>query len=320
MKNRVKNKLSGVLCLAALASITAGCIKEELKECPPAASNVKIDFTLFDEQSLFADEIASVIAVLFDEQGTYIPPAMTLDKNTLDQYAGVELALAPGDYRMVFWANVGTNTEIQVVDGVPMITYKDIDGTQEQVLSNGDPVWYAPAVATTRVDVNAQPLEHYAFTVPADGNFTDRVAFTQTHNSVNVYIQGVPLNPVSMPTVEITGLACAAKFYGMAPLDEPLPCVTSSIQTVMAQKDNKSYALAGFETSPLGDMASMYLVVKNAAGDEIYRVLLSDAIAQSGADPTAHEINLLLTFNDNGDFDFTVKISEWEHDDLRIVA
>ncbi len=310
------------MCLVVPVLLAAGCIGEDRSDCPPPQmppevppieNNVKIDFTLFDGEGPFTDEITSVIAVLFDDQGTYIPPAITLDKAMLDRYPGLEMTLAPGEYRMVFWANVGENTEIRVVDGTPVIIYKNADGSQEQVLGNGDPVWYAPAVAAARVDANAQPLDHHDFTVTADGNFTDQVAFTQTHHSVNVYIDGLPLDAASMPTVEITGLACAAEFYGMAPLDEPLPCITSSVRTTIAQKDDKSYALAAFETSPLGAMEDMQLVVVDAVGDEIYRVPLADAITQSGADPVAHETNLLLTFStDNGNLTLTVEITEWD--------
>lgn len=314
------NVIPRQFCLAALVLAAAGCIREDLSNCPPPGPNVKIDFTLFDPQSLFTDEIESVIAVLFDQQGTYIPPATTLDKAALDRYPGVEMALDPGGYRMVFWANVGNNTEIKVVDGVPVITYKNLDGTVEQVLGNGDPVWYAPAVpaSTTRVDTNAQPLEHYEFTVTAGDDYTDQVAFTQTHNSVNVYVHGLPLDAASMPTVEITGLACAADFYGMAPLEEPLPCVTSAVQTVITQKDDVDYALAAFETSPLGGKTGMDLVIKDAAGSEIFRTSLTDAIAQSGVDPDAHELNILVDFTDYGsaELDFTVVISEWEDDNL----
>ena len=309
---KIMNVSLRLLCLAAVASVMAGCVREDPGNCPPAEPNVKINFTLFDE-GLFTNEIMSVIAVLFDGQGTYIPPAKTLDKATLDRYAGVELALAPGNYRMVFWANVGNNTEIKVVDGTPALTYKNLDGTEEQMLGNGDPVWYAPAVAATRGEGNAQPLQYYGFTVPADGDYTDEVAFTETHNSVNVYIGGLPLDADAMPTVEITNLTSAATFYGMQLLDDPLPTITSAVQTVAINMDNASYALAAFDTSPLGDMAGVHIVIKNAAGNEILRIPLTDAIAQSGADPTAHKISLLITF---GEVNVTVRIWDWEDNNL----
>ncbi len=183
-----------LLCLTALAFAVTGCIWEDRSGCPPPGPNVKVAFTLFDG-GVFTDEITSVVAVLFDGQGTYISPAITLDKAALERYTGVELALAPGDYRMVFWANTGDNTEIRVVDGTPVITYKNFDGTEQQVLGNGDPVWYAPAVSESRTETDVRPLRYYEFTVPASGNYTGEVAFTEAHNAMNIYIAGLPELP-----------------------------------------------------------------------------------------------------------------------------
>ena len=301
-----------LLCITALASAAAGCVGEDMSGCPPPGPNVKIAFTLLDEGSL-TDEIESVIAVLFDGRGNYIPPATTLDKAALDKYAGVELKLDPGDYRMVFWANVGENTEIRVIDGTPVLTYKDFNGTSRQVLGNGDPVWYAPAVRTTRVDADARPLRYYEFTVTAGGDHTDEVAFTETHNTVNVYIGGLQLDAASMPTVEITNLTSAVDFWGMQPLDDPLPTVTSAVRTVAVVRDNVSYAMAAFELPPLGDMTGMSLVVRDATGNVIFSIALADAVTQSGADPTSHGINQLLNF---GDVNVTVEVWDWDDNEL----
>jgi hypothetical protein len=296
-------------------SIMAGCIREDLSDCPPVRSenNVKIDFRLFDG-GVFTNNVSSVIAVVFDSAGRYIPPAIMLDQTTLFQYAGVELALAPGDYRMVFWANVGDNTEIKVVNGVPIITYKNVTGENE-VLGNGDPVWYAPAIAATRAGEVPQPLEYYSFTVPEEGDFTDVVSFTETHNSVNIYIKGLPLDSAALPTVELTNLASAAEFYGMDPLTDPMPTVTSAVQTVVTEKESVFYALAAFDTSPLGDMEGIDIVVKNAAGDENYRVALINAIAESNANPGDHEIELILNFID-GIINGAVVITDWKEEEL----
>ncbi len=309
---KIRNVSLYMLCLATLAPAMTGCVREDLSDCPPLGSNVRIAFSLFDE-GVFTDEITSVTAVLFDGQGRHIPPATTLGKADLKQYAGMELALAPGDYRMVFWANVDDNMEIRDVDGILVVAYKNLDETGQQVLGNGDPVWYAPAVAATRAEGNARPLRYYHFTVPARGDYTGEVAFTKAHNSVNVCIGGLPTDDASMPIVEITNLASAVTFFGMQPLDNPLPTITSAMQTVAIQMDNTPYALATFNTFSLGNMAEMYIVVKNAAGIEIFRIPLADAIVQSGADPTAHDTNLLLTFSE---LNVTVGIWDWENNDL----
>ncbi len=173
-------------------------------------------------------------------------------------------------------------------------------------------MWYAPAVAASRAEGNVRPLRYYTFTVPADGDYTGEVAFTKAHHSVNICIGGLPPDAASMPTVEITNLTPGLTFHGMQPLDA-LPTVISAMPTLAIQMDNVPYALATFDTFPLGDMAGVYLVIKNAAGVEIFRIPLTDAVERSGADPTAHEINLLLTF---GELNVTVEIWDWKDSDL----
>lgn len=309
--NRVDVSLR-LLCLTALAYAAAGCIAEDMSGCPPAEPNVRIAFTLFDG-GIFTDEITSVTALLFDGQGKYIPPATTLGKADLERYAGVRLALVPGDYRMVLWANVDNNAEIRVIDGTPVVTYKDFTGTAGPVPGDGDPVWYAPAVPATRVDTDARALLYHEFRAPAKGSYTDRVAFTEAHNALNIFIGGLPHDAASMPTVEITNLAPAVTLFGMRPLDTSLPTVTAAMQTVSVKVDKRSYAMAAFVTLPLGDMAGMYIVIKNADGNEIFRIPLADAITQSSADPTAHEISLLLNF---GDMNVSVEIWDWDDNEL----
>ncbi len=317
-------KILRLLCLAAVVSAGVGCVAERTDDCPPPGPNVNIDFGLFDG-GVFTREITSVAAVLFDGRGNYIPPATTLDRTALERFAGVNLTLDPGDYRMVFWANVGENTDIRVVDGTPVLVYKDFDGTERQVMGNGDPVWYAPAVratrvegstseeGATRVDVDARPLSYYEFTVTAQGEHTGRVNFTETHNTVNIYIGGLPIDPASMPTIEITGLTPAVSFWGMAPLDDPLPTVTSAVQSVPVTRDNATFALAAFDTPPLGDMTGMWVVVRDAAGNELFRMPLADAIAQSGIASDAHELSPLLYL---GEARVLIGIGDWNNIEL----
>ncbi len=307
-------KILRLMSLAALiAAAGTGCVAENTDDCPPPGPNVTIGFSLF-EGGIFTREITSVVAVLFDGQGAYIPPAMRLDRAALDSFEGVKLTLDPGDYRMVLWANVGANTDIRVVDGAPVVVYEQFDGSEGRVVGNGDAVWYAPAVdATSRVDRHARPLRWYEFTLTAEGGHTGRVAFTETHNTVNIYIGGLPLDPASMPTIEITGLAPGVGFWGMAPLDGSLPTVTSAVRSVPVTRDNATFALASFHTFPLGDMEGMYVVVRDGAGNEILRMPLVEVLVRSGSDPKDHELNPLLYF---GELKVLLGIGDWNNIEL----
>lgn len=314
-------KILRTMCLAAVTAAAAGCVAEDTDGCPPAGPNVEIRFSLLGG-GVFSHEIGSVVAVLFDGQGNHVPPATTLDADALESFRGVRLTLPAGDYRMVLWANVGDNTEIGAVDGEPAVVYNDFDGTKRLVAGNGDAVWYAPAVRkeeparaaeATRVDPDARPLRWYGFTVTEEEGHTGEVAFTEAHNTVNIYIGGFAFDPGPMPTVEITGLVPGVGFWGMQPLGQPLPAVSSAVRAVAVERDDRTFALASFHTFPLGDMAGMWIVVRDAAGDELLRMPLADVVALGGIDPGAHELNPFLYF---GELNVGVKIGDWNRIDL----
>jgi hypothetical protein len=232
-----------------------------------------------------------VDAYIYDAAGNYLQTEH-LDKSDLEIYQGMTLRLDPGDYRMVFWANVGANT---VVSG-----YEDASGyvgysngsynSQGIVTANADRVWYAPSISQ-RSEGKGVPQDYYSLTVPEQGVFSDVVLFTYAYRSIEIFVEGL----TALPTLYVEGLPESLGFTAMA---TRTGTVTASHRTEPVEQSGVEYAVSTFDSFYFEDTAEggMEIVIRNTAGTELCRMSLVDAIAQSGADPTARDISLLFRF------------------------
>jgi hypothetical protein len=267
-----------------------GCFKQDYSICPPDF-NVKIDLGLASNDD-FARNVVSVDAYIYDAAGNYLQTEH-LDKSDLDIYQGMTLRLDPGDYRMVFWANVGANTVVRGYEGNSgYVGYSDSSyNPQGVVTANADRLWYAPSISQ-RSDAKAVPQDYYSLTVPAQGVFSDEVWFTYAYRSIEIFVEGL----TALPMLYVEGLPESLGFNAMK--DMPNQSVTVSHATESVEQSGAEYATATFDTFYFEDAAEggLEIAIRNTAGTELCRMSLADAITQSGADPTARSIPLLFKF------------------------
>lgn len=285
---RKKTFIRMTALLLALYSLT-GCHREDYSFCPPEVieDNVRLEFRLVSGE-VFKDKVTTVRVDIYDGSGAFLKTEQ-IGQAAISEYAGMVVTLDPGDYRMVFWANTGGNT---TVSGTDRVTYAQISGTTPPATGNGDRVWYAPYGAT-RADA---PLEYYTLTVPDGGDYSDVVYFTHAHRSLEIYIKGLSQDPASQPTVEVTGLPAGLGYFGMTPLTSAPTTVTASQGTSLTTEDNTVYSAATFDTFLFDDMTGIDIVIRDAGGNELYRIPLADAVEESSADPTKIIIRLVFTF------------------------
>jgi len=282
-----------VLPLALLS--LAGCHREDYSFCPPEVlnDNVTLQFKLRSGES-FKSNVSSVYVGYFDGNGTYIK-SERIEQAAINEFEGMVVTLAPGDYRMVFWANVNDNTKIDGVDGSsPKVTYSQMTTANPPVVGNGNDVYYAPYGLPTRA--GEEPLEYYALTVPAGATYSDVIYFTHAHRSLEIYIKGLSGNPYKLPTVELTGLPAGLKYFGMEELVNPPLTVTSRHNTSLVTMDNIVYAAAGIHTFLFEDMEGINIIIRDSDGNELYNIPLADAIEESNADPDKIIIKLVFSF------------------------
>jgi hypothetical protein len=266
-----------------------GCFKQDYSICPPE-SNVKLDFRLTGEED-FRANVASVNAYIYDATGNYVGTEQ-LDKGDLDNHQGMTVLLDPGKYRMVFWANMGTNTLANRYESVAgdirysAICYNDLG----IVTSDADRLWYGPCTGQ-RSEIRGIPQEYYTLTVPEEGSCSDVVWFTYAYRSLEIYVKGIE----TLPTLDIEELPEELGFLGMSVEEQT---VTASHGTAWVEEGGTDYAATTFDTLFFEDTAEgdIAIVIRNAAGAELYRTSLADAIVQSGADPSGRVIQLVFTF------------------------
>jgi hypothetical protein len=279
----------------------AGCFKQDYSMCPPV-SNVKLDFRLIGNND-FAGNVASVNSYIYDTMGNHLRTEH-LDKNDLDNYQGMSIFLTPGDYRMVFWANVSDTSIAGYQDNeTGYVRYSELCyNPQGTVTTDADKLWYGPCT-TQRSEPKGIPQEYYQLTVPAEGEYSDEVLFTHAHRSIEIYVEGLP----SLPTVEIEELPEMLEFQGM---DVHTETVKVFQYTTALEKNGIDYAFANFDTLYFEDSAEadITVVIHDIDKGEICRMSLADAIAESGADPTALTISLLFKYISGN---VTVTIPGW---------
>ncbi len=292
--------LRTTLLLLSIVSLS-GCFKQDYSICPPGERNVRLDFRLIGEDN-FTRHINSVDAYIYDAAGTFLRTER-IEEAQLDQHQGMFLTLTPGDYRMVFWANMDRNTEVSGHDngageiGLPNNHYND----QGVVTANGDRLWYGPSTPPTRINTRVtrgNPQEHYALSVPRQGEFTDVIHFTPAHRSLEIYVRGLS----SQLTVDIEGLPAGLEHMGMQAL---MGTIVASHATSPVDRDGTSYAATTFDTFHFEDMSGIEIVIRGPDGQEIYRIPLLEAIDQSEADPDKIVIEFMFSFM-NGTMEVTI--------------
>ncbi len=288
-----------ILLLLPAAFALTGCFKEDYSFCPPEGiqKNIRFDFHLEGAENDFLDHITAVDVGIFDGEGKYI------ETQRVEMAEFVELALPAGDYRFIFWGNVHDNTDYhELEDGAPHITYSHIDGTT--VTGDADKLYYAPHSTPTRAEEAPHP--YYPLAVTETTNHQDDVWFTHAHRTLNISVRGFEdeNDPGALPIIEIEGLPAGHGIFGR---EELLEYILAQHTTTLYQKDGKDYAGTSFDTFHFDelDMENIFIVIRDSAGNEIFRVSLADAIDESNTDPNKIVIDLLITFT----IDVGVKIT-----------
>lgn len=100
-------KLSKTLCILITLALPAGCINEDMSDCPPPY-NTELTFSYSgdrQEPAMFSRMIVGVTLVVFDRAGGERVLDKTVVQADLNRFQGTELYLPAGDYRIVCWGN-----------------------------------------------------------------------------------------------------------------------------------------------------------------------------------------------------------------------
>lgn len=189
--------LSKTLFGAAVFFLSAGCINEDMSDCP-TPFNTELTFSYSGDSqdpAMFSRAIDGVTLFVFDRTDGQQILQKTIAKADLNRFQGTQLYLPAGDYRIVCWGNAFGDTEIL-----------------SSTLSQGR--IHAPAYgAQTKIPTNDH-LYHgdYNITVPAADKMPDKVTgdipFRGAHIDMEIHVKnfGQSAAPATWPVLEIGNL------------------------------------------------------------------------------------------------------------------
>lgn len=299
--------------LAILGSAGFGCSGESggHKPVPPIVvepeENVMLDLMLFDGDD-FGENINAVDIGVFDVENNHI----RTERVTRDD---VEMTFEPGNYHLVFWANVDDRVRFGQDGETPIVTYSDV--ADFTATGQGEMVMYAPYAPIPTRAAGWAPADYYLLEVPTSGAVSEAIYFTPAYCSIDVYVDGLTDDPDRSPVVEIGGLRESLTYFGMKPAGEE---VKVALNAQLVERDGQLYNAASFDSPLFNESAlqTITLSVNDATGEQIYNAPMTDVLQEAGGsdyDPSDLNIDILVSVEQSG-----IKISfpKWSSGEVGI--
>lgn len=290
--------------LLLILPLFSACLEQNMSLCG-LDGNCILQFRMDNGSgNVFDTRISSVDVLLFDAADNLIMQRRLnqAELNASDNTA--TFTVDPGEYRVVCWGNVTTNSQLTPAATMP--------GCKIETTStaSGCPLYYAPNTVpvVTRGYTRAYPDDHKII-VPAQQRVTKDLNFCRAHRSVNVYVKGFEdlVGGVNIqPTVEIVNLPRQYDFK--LTVDPSRTNFTQQVIPVTTPSGNMT--MAAFH--------SPYYNIDNSVDINIYKTsttalehtvnLLNYVTTNALTD--LDEINILLEFN-GGNVDVTIVMPNW---------
>ncbi|GAB6118861.1 FimB/Mfa2 family fimbrial subunit [Dysgonomonas termitidis] len=260
------------------------CIGEDSEYCPEIDdnSNLRLEFRYTDENGLdiFTDKVRYTDVFIFDS-GDRLVKRITLDENALSLFAGTELRLEPGTYRIVCWANATANTLYEGASpgnnlfSDAFLSNSSLDKATNTA-SDSDPLYYAPAPSQ-----DSQPQPFYV-TVPESGSQTAVIPFRSAHITIGVYVKGFTDTSAQgaalPPTIVLTDIPAHYNF-NMQTYGTGISYKKTAANTVI---ESQNMAYSEFYTPLFNENTPILLYIKKQSdGSTVATVSLKDFIADN---------------------------------------
>lgn len=299
--------LKTLFALTALAAFTlpAGCIEEDMSDCPPEV-NTELTFSYTGDENdptMFGRMIDRVTLFVFDNTDGQHILTKTVEKSELILFQGTKLYLPAGEYTILSWANAFDATEI--IPGTlstGRVHHPSHGTTPQGTIPTNDHLYYG----------------EYPLTVPAaatlPGNsgshmVTGDIPHRSAHINIEVYTKGFGSagDPASWPMIEMTNLMPQYKIQ----MGDAAPYVTSYFPAMGWDADKKG-AAARFQTLRFAADNTADIVVRDPADRtvkaslDLRQHIIDHTIAVDGR----HEvtISVLFEFTDLG---VSITVPDW---------
>lgn len=305
-------KLFRLTLLLLTALLLNGCIDEDLSSCPNFRDkNLWVDFVYTSKggADIFADNITSVDLFVYDANGVFVTQQYVSQKD-LYAHAGTELALLPGTYRIVCWANAAEKTYLYNPIKGSMFRHGYLDfavgQTRTAAMLGGDPLYYAPATE------DAATPQQFTVTVPEEGEVRTTINFRTAHSIVEIYVKGFTdknkEGQPMLPRIELQGIPTGYNF-GLQGFGPP---VTYSGITSYETVDGEQLAVIRFVTPLFWEERPIDVVVKKQSDNTALAIFsLTNFIRDNSIDASQSiklTIPIMIEFKD---VEVEVRLPSW---------
>lgn len=267
-------------------SLAIGCIRENMDDC---MGKVTLRFRYVGDRTtdIFPEKIEHVTMYVYSAADGSLVDEIRYDDKALTAYQGADLALFPGQYRIICWGNALDETTINEGEKIAANGYYN-----KSKISTNDPLYYG----TVDIEV-PETLTERDYTCD----------FVSSHVKFRVRIEGFGDPTTSVPSIELTQLASFTDFDNIPSEEERYsyhPALTAD------QDDTSSYTTA-FNTLRFEDDNDIVLRIHaNESRAVVHEFPLADFLEENHiAVEGVHEVTIpiLVRFSPIG-----VEIIDWE--------
>lgn len=303
---------------ALLLALTlfSGCLRQDFSICG-IPDNCVLVFRLEDDKGKdrFEEKISSIDALVFDSRNRLVIHKR-VDREMLDESNSLRLTVEPGEYRVICWANVSSNSTLSVSGDNAYL-----EECYLEVVSSvtGCPLYYAPKKepgtrSGREAETRTGDYSLYTVTIPPNTVTEKELWFGQAHRTVNIYTAGMDQAEGfdnRQPTVQLTNIPYR---YDL------LLCTDSSRKNYQRQSEPVEtpqgiMSLATFR-APIADFSEdMVIHIRNTSdGNSLYTLNLKEYVENNDI-PDINNIDILVVFGINASV--TVTLPPWNEQQVK---
>lgn len=285
--------------------LMAGCIKEDMDDCPPPSFSLYFSYKGDGNTEMFLEKESNVILFVYDYSSESLVKKIALNKSDLIRQQGVDLDLPEGRYYVVCWGNVDKDTQMNA-----------------EALLNGGSIgsaaYFAKKVITTNDSLYYGGRE---INIPRNGiALVDTIKFKSDHfkmriltDETNAYVDNT-LNSTratdneSILMVEMGNLSPTVSFRDISSLEKVSYYPISTINT---KNEFQTY----FNVFRFNDQSDVYINLRNrVTNDIIYTMSLTEFMNKNNITVNGkNEVTIGIRFAYTG---MNITVQPWSEEEI----
>ncbi len=320
-------KLHSTYLFLLFCVLLYGCIDEDLSSGPKVTENnlqLKFVHTDGNGSDIFNDKIERVDVFVYDANEHFVKKHH-VGNSSLSAFAGTNLTLPPGTYRLVCWGNaVEDNTQYKptegsllketlLLTGLPNKNEQEDDTDVVIATGHGVPLYYAPR------SKDVPTSEVFTLTVPREGVKSTAINFGSAHIKVQVYVKGFEdfgaNGQLLPPLIKLRDVPAGYNFE-LEPISDFIAHRDKAIDCTI---DGQPMHTIDFYTPLFKEDTPAQIVIRKQSNGEVFaRFSLADFIRDNNIDITHTSEPSILIFVEYNQVSVSISVPTWDYEDVEV--